>query len=147
MWPASPENPEAQKVNPVFAMNSIAPVHSPKFCFRALVATLASLSLVLTGCTTLQNVPLPVSPGDAVAVHLGDQVKVQRRDGTALAFQVTNIEPDTLAGQNVTVHYADLTTLQVKRVSALRTGGAIVGAVVLVMLVVGVSGGFAVSLP
>jgi len=37
--------------------------------------------------------------------------------------------------------------LQVKRVSALRTGGAIVGAVVLVMLVVGVSGGFAVSLP
>jgi hypothetical protein len=142
-WPASPENLEA--------MNSIALVLLPRFHYRALVTTMVSLSLVLSGCTTLQNVPLPVSLGDTVAVHIGDQVKAQRRDGTTLVFQVTNIEPDALRGKDVTVRYADLTALQVQHVSALRTGGAIVGTVVVVAVVVGVvvllTGGLGVTLP
>jgi hypothetical protein len=129
------------------AMKTMIPAFLPKSRIRTLVATAVGLGVLLSGCTTLRNVPLPVSPGDPVAVRIGDQVTAQRRDGTVLAFQVTNVGPDALKGRGVTVRYADLTTLRAKHVSAWRTGGLVAGSVVGVVLVVGALGGFAVTLP
>jgi hypothetical protein len=58
---------------------------------RSVVAAVAPMSLLVSGCVSMQNVPLPegVQPSQTMAVKAGDKVQVET---------VTAVEPEALAG-------------------------------------------------
>lgn len=107
------------------------------------VAALVSASLLLTGCTTMQSVPVPRQSGEPPAVHVGDQVEVQTKQGRTLAFQVTQIETAALIGKDVRVNFRDIAGLQLKRVDKTRTGATIITVGLLTGLVILLSHGVA----
>jgi len=107
---------------------------------RLFVAALIFAGSLLSGCTSLRDVPLPsAAPQTApTAVKVGDQVHVLTRSGKTLDFQVTAIESDALNGKDVRVLDRDIASLQVRRLSKGRTttlvatvgGGAVTIAVI-----------------
>ena len=122
-------------------MNSPTPFTKP--CplpgLRAIVAMLLGVSILFTGCTTLRSVPVP-APGQpqTESVKIGDKVEVVTKNGGKLAFTVTAIESEAFVGNAkevatpIRVSYDDIAGLQVRRVDALHTTGAVVVAVVAV---------------
>lgn len=132
-------------------MNSRSPFTrlSPLLCFRSIVAMLVGVSILLSGCVSMQSVPPPV-PGQpqTVSVKIGDKVNVQTKSGEKLAFTVTAIEPEALVGKakaavnEMRVHYQDIASLQVERVDKVRTAVVVVvSVVVLVGVAIAASGG------
>ena len=109
--------------------------------FRSLVALLTGVSVLFTGCVSMQSVPLPVSgqPTQTVAVKVGDKVQVQTKSGETFVFKVTAVESDTLVGKvdplgkEVRVKYQDIASLKVERVDAARTSLAGVGTVLIIV--------------
>ncbi len=97
------------------------------------------LVVVLAGCTTLRPVENASDPADVKSkVHVNDRVQVTTRDGQSNYFLVTDIGPETIAGntrrgRHVEVPYQQISSLEVRRVNAPRSW-ALVG----VLLVGGV---------
>jgi hypothetical protein len=85
--------------------------------WKRAVALLAVASFLVTGCTTLTNVPL--THGDhSIArpdVKVGESVVVTKNDGTKQKFKVTSVDSDALVGRNVRVNYTDMNSLDVQR--------------------------------
>jgi hypothetical protein len=92
-------------------------------------ALLISICLAGTGCTTTRTLPRPQAASDAKSTGLepGDKVVVTLTSGDVRTFRVTAIEPDALVGENTRVPFADIEKLQRKKISALKTSGAVVG--------------------
>jgi hypothetical protein len=126
---------------------------------RSVVATVAAMSLLVSGCVSMQNVPLPEGgrPPQTMAVKTGDKVEVETRSGKLLSFTVTAVEPDALVGKieptgtelklgirdatgtEVRVGYEDIISLQVQHVDVARTvraGLETVGVVLLVAVLI-----------
>ena len=122
-------------------MNAQSPLahYSPQPGVRAIVAMLLAVSILCTGCTTLRSVPVP-APGQpqTESVKIGDKVEVVTKNGGKLAFTVTAIESEAFVGKAkevatpIRVSYDDIAGLQVRRVDALHTTGAVVVVVVAV---------------
>ena len=117
--------------------------------FRSIVALLAGVSVLLSGCVSMHSVSPPV-PGQpqTVSVKIGDKVEVQTKSGEKLAFTVTAIEPEALVGKakeavnEMRVRYQDIASLQVERVDKVRTAVVVVvSIVVLVGVAIAASGG------
>jgi hypothetical protein len=102
---------------------------------RSFIAALVCAGLLLSGCTTMQSVPVPIPSGPAIAVQVGDHIEVQTKNGQTLTFQVTQIEPAALAGKDIRVKYDDIAGLQVKRVDKVRTAALTIGIIAGVVLV------------
>ena len=97
-----------------------------RFCsrsFRSLVAVLICAAILLSGCTSLQRVPVTSSgrPTTPLAVKVGDQVRLYTRHGEKIEFQVTAIDPDALSGKGLRVLNRDITRLEVRRPDKGRT--------------------------
>ncbi len=109
-------------------MNSLTS-HSRLFVIslgRSAVATFICASLLLSGCSTMQGVAVPTQPGEKMVLQVGDEVNVQTRSGQTLAFKVTQIEDDALAGKDVRVRYRDIDNIQVRRVEKTSKGTVVV---------------------
>lgn len=99
---------------------------------KQFTAALTCVALLASGCASLENVPLRSGSQTMVRpdVKVGESVVVTRADGAKQTFTVTAVEEDALAGRNVRVPYSEMTTLDVQRSDAKRTG-LLIGAVVL----------------
>ena len=102
--------------NPTTQIQSLLPVG------RCTVIGLTCLGLLLSGCTTVQSVAMPTQPDQPFAVHQGDHVQLQTKDGYVHSFTVTQIEQDALAGKDIRVKFQDIEVLQVKRMNLVKAG-------------------------
>lgn len=107
---------------------------------RCAVAVLAGVSVLLAGCVSMKDVPPPVTgqPAQAQAVKVGDKVQVVTQAGATYAFTVTAVETGALVGKveatakEVRVPFADIASLKVERVDAVRTSLAGVGTILII---------------
>lgn len=114
--------------------------------FRILVSLLVSLSLV--GCTSMR----PLSPGDSGQwrgqVQVGDDVSVAASNGKTYLLTLTDVDDQKIVGigdnKKVTIRYEQIKVLEVRKVSALKTTGLVVGglAVLWVVLVTAFANAF-----
>ena len=112
--------------NPTTQIQSLLPVG------RCTVIGLTCLGLLLSGCTTVQSVAMPTQPDQPFAVHQGDHVQLQTKDGYVHSFTVTQIEQDALAGKDIRVKFQDIEVLQVKRMSPAKIGANAVATIFVV---------------
>lgn len=110
---------------------------------RSVVAMVVAMSLLVSGCVSMKNVPLPEhgQPLQTVAVKAGNKVQVETRGGEILEFIVTVVEPEVLVGKRegtdtkVRVRFQDIQELRVQHVDAVRTFLNCLEAVGVVLLV------------
>jgi len=87
--------------------------------WQRMVAAVCAVTLLLSGCTTLHDVPVPSgeTPPSLPQVKVGDDVVILTKTLQKKKFTVTAVEADALVGDGVRVAYADMATLGVKQVS------------------------------
>ncbi|MDP3859543.1 MAG: hypothetical protein Q8Q73_17440 [Stagnimonas sp.] len=102
--------------------------------FRNLVAAVAALSLV--ACTSLR--PLPA--GDRQwrdQVHVGDDVSVAASNGKTYLLTLTEVDDEKIVGigdnKKVTIRYAQIQQLELRKLNALKTSAAVGGGVLAVV--------------
>lgn len=110
--------------------------------FRILVTLWVSLSLV--ACTSMR--PLPAGEGGQWRgqVHVGDDISVAATNGKTYLLTLTEVDDQKIVGigdnKKVTIRYEQIRTLEVRKVSALKTtaavGGGILAATAALLLVV-----------
>jgi hypothetical protein len=93
---------------------------------RGLAAMLVAIHAL--GCSATHEVDLGATAALAEEVLPGDRVHIITTDGRELDFEVTGVEPDAIIGAELRVERAEIAELEVKRLSAARTG-ALVGGV------------------
>jgi hypothetical protein len=98
------------------------------------IAVASVLSFLVTSCTSLHTVaiPSPENPSLLPAVKAGDSVEVTTKTMERKTFEVTAVEADALVGRGVRVPYAEMATLEVKRIRKGPTAALIVGIVIVV---------------
>jgi hypothetical protein len=105
------------------------------------------LCLNLLACTTLQSLPLNVSPPtaatlDDAGVKPGDKLVLGTASQASRALKVTALQTDALVGIDeasqspVRVPYADIVALQRQQLDGWRTGLVVLGVVLLLGAVV-----------
>ena len=88
----------------------------------------------MIGCTTLR--PLSLSNRQAVQSELqaGDEVKVTRKDGSAMSFGIDTVTDEGISGDGTLIAWSDMQQIEVREYSGAKTfilGAVVVGAVVL----------------
>jgi hypothetical protein len=122
---------------------------------KALTTCLVALVCLSTACTTMRPVAADAT-GDSIRREIkpGDTVQVVMKDGTVHSFQITEVGATSLGGNAVTmwkggldpagsrvdVPYSEMTQLDVKRTSGLKTAG-FVAAVAIVVVAIASGGG------
>jgi hypothetical protein len=89
-------------------------------------------------CTTMRSEPPPAGSNGPSSVAVGDRVRVTKRNGEALTFDVTGVTANSLEGTNrsgdvLAVALDDLASLEVRRLAPGRIG-ALVGALLFAVL-------------
>lgn len=105
---------------------------------KRILALLVCVCVTLQGCASLQGVAVPRGEPQRADIKVGEKVEVTTRQGTTERFKVTAVDDKGLAGENVRVAYADMTSLQVMRGDPGQSGVLlwIIGGVVLVALAI-----------
>jgi hypothetical protein len=117
--------------------------------FKRWIASLLCCCLMATSCTTLRDVPLTTAPApvSSAGLKLGDTVVVTLRDGAIQKLKVTQIDATSLSGMGkrgaaeARYAFADMASLEVRRVSFWKTTGAVgatlavVGAAMIAVLI------------
>jgi len=88
---------------------------------QRLIAILVSVSIILTGCASLQGVPVPRTK-ERAAVKVGERVEITTRGEGTKKFKVEEVTDEGLAGEGTRVAYADMTSLQVERSDPAHNG-------------------------
>ena len=124
-------------------MNKTHPTRShPISVLRGILAALLSLSLLLSGCTTLRTAALPSAPaGEKHEVKVGNTIVARTRDGHTQEFKVTAIEPGTFVGEHQRVNFDDITQLGVRQFEPVGTTFLVVGGLALVVVIIAAASG------
>ncbi len=105
--------------------------------FRTLiVVTLACVSFATSGCTTTHVWSAADAASIPAKTQIGDEAKIRLRDGSELAFVVSEITQDSVSGAGLTVNYADIESMRVERDNPGAT----------TLLVIGMVGAVAITL-
>jgi hypothetical protein len=104
------------------------------------LVSLLCCCMVVSSCTTLRKVPLTAGapPVSSAGIKPGDTVMITLRDGTRRELKVQQVEAEALTGgtrsgaEVARFAFADMQTLEVRRVSFWKTTGA-VGATLVVI--------------
>ena len=98
------------------------------------IALVSVVSFLVTSCTSLHSVaiPSPENPSLLPVVKVGDTVDITTKTTDHKTFRVTAVEADALVGKGVRVAYADMATLNVKRIRKGPTAALIVGLVIVI---------------
>lgn len=103
--------------------------------FRLLVSLLVSLSLV--GCTSMRPLPAGDSGQWRGQVQVGDDVSVAASNGKTYLLTLTEVDDQKIVGigdnKKVTIRYEQIKTLEIRKVSALKTTAAVGGGVLAVV--------------
>jgi len=97
------------------------------------VVILLCLNLA-TGCTTLR--PLPTGEPQAIREQIsqGDTVRVTTRDGTQQEITVKETTTEQLIGESNKINLSDITSIEKREFSFLKTGGLAASIVVVVIV-------------
>ncbi len=112
-----------------------------------LAGTLATVSALSTGCSTMRPVApvsAPTAPPAFRKIALGDTVAVQMRDGRRDKFQVAAIDGDTLVSKaGGRYQRADMVQLEHERIDRKRTWFLVGGIAAGLYLFLGIAAMFA----
>ncbi|MDO8543374.1 MAG: hypothetical protein Q7S40_23290 [Opitutaceae bacterium] len=97
------------------------PLQTSASGFRMLTAFILCAGVFLSGCTTLQNVPFPIQPGQSVIVRVGDEIKVRTKAGEVRQVDIVEIQADAFVGKGGRVAFDDIAVLEVQRIDKVRT--------------------------
>jgi hypothetical protein len=92
------------------------------------------------GCTTLQGLSLTNTQSVKSELQVGDEVRVTRKDGTAVAFDIDSVTDEGISGDGTLVAWSDMQQLEVRQFSAGKTIGLIAGLAAAGLVVAGGSG-------
>ncbi|HET8881791.1 MAG TPA: hypothetical protein VFM56_06405 [Solimonas sp.] len=100
---------------------------------RAIVVFLCLICM--TACTSMRVIDEPSRQNLAQKVEVGDLVSLTTRDGKHYDLTITQVDETTLVGRDGSdkpwrVNRKAIEQLEVKRISALKTGGLTVGVIV-----------------
>lgn len=115
--------------------------------FRIVVAVFTALSLV--ACTSMR--PLPANDPRAVrqAVKVGDEVSIVAANGKTYLLVLTVVDDEKLVGngdnKKVSIRYAQIVSMEVRKVSAGKTAGLTVGVLAVVYVALIALGAYAFS--
>ena len=100
--------------------------------------TLAALvaCIYLSACATTSNVAMDGGPDP---VKPGDDVTISMRDGSSHQFRVERISDDAVCGPVECLRKQEIASIDRSRIDAPRTAGAVLLAVAVVALVVGIA--------
>ena len=103
---------------------------------QALLAVLCFTMIGNAGCTTTQTVHGSQEALVQKKVRVGDKVTLHYVSGASVKVKLTSIGQESLTGisddgRTVTTVYADLLSLEKKKVEVVKTAGAAVGIVAL----------------
>lgn len=97
------------------------------------------LSLNLCACTSYY--PVITETGDirkevraGTVVHVGDRVRLDTGDDQEYELTVTLLTDDVIVGEEGSVNIHDIQDVQIRKVSAIKTTGLVVGAVAILAL-------------
>jgi hypothetical protein len=80
--------------------------------FTRPVLYLVALALI-SACSTTRPVTITDPQSLVTQIEVGDKIEVQRTDGVALTFKVTEVSPEGLRGADVFVPTGDIAGVQV----------------------------------
>jgi hypothetical protein len=105
--------------------------------WKRCIAVLLSTMLAVPSCTTLRNMPLREINAETIAqqVQRGDVVRVYLNSGEEKEFKVTSVGADALMGKNERVPFADIQSLQKRKVSGGKVALVVLGVVVTAALI------------
>ncbi|HEX9852392.1 MAG TPA: hypothetical protein VGA68_05235 [Woeseiaceae bacterium] len=98
------------------------------------------LATFMFGCTTLR--PLSLSNRQAVQSELqaGDEVKVTRKDGSAMSFGIDTVTDEGISGDGTLIAWSDMQQIEVRQFSAGKTIGLVAGIAAVGLVAAGGSG-------
>ena len=100
--------------------------------FRILIALWVSISLV--ACTSLRPLPQGEAGQWRGQVHVGDDVSVAATNGKTYLLTLTEVDDQKIVGvgdnKKVTIRYEQIEKLEVRKLNALKTTGAVAGGIV-----------------
>ena len=101
------------------------------FCRSVVIVLCMCLA---TGCTTLR--PLPTGEPQVLReqVNPGDTVRVTTRDGMKQDITVLETTDEQLIGEKGRVNLSDITSIEKREFSFLKTGGLTVGVVAVTLI-------------
>ena len=88
---------------------------------RRVLVTMICVTVLLTGCTTMNPVDLATDQSMASVLQPNDFVRVWMRDGRVLELKLTAIEPDALVGAEQRLPLKDVVRVEKRGFSAPRT--------------------------
>ena len=94
---------------------------------RLITVMMLMISMLLSGCHTMQSVQHSDWSSLKGRVEAGDTVQVVTMDGRTVKFVVTEVTPDALVGADTRIARDDISSLKVNQVHKGRTFGAAFG--------------------
>jgi hypothetical protein len=106
-----------------------------------IIACLTSIAFIVTGCTTLRPMQLSRSEDSeriiiGNSIHSGDKVQITTSDGKEYTFKVTSVEDDFIKGKDVKIPVKDITAIEKRKFSRLKTT-FLIGGIVYTLYIIG----------
>lgn len=105
------------------------------------VALFLVLTTFMFGCMTLRPLSLADIRALQSELQAGDEVKVTRKDGSAMTFGIDTVSDEGLSGDGTLVAWSDMQQLEVQQFSAGKTIGLVAGLAAAGLVVAGGSDG------
>ena len=98
---------------------------------------LVLISFLLFGCTTMEPVKNSFDPQSVVSqVQPGDYVRIEKTDGSKLAFEVHSISTNSIKGNNVEIPLEQVKKIEKEVTEFWKTAGATYGVMSIIGLIV-----------
>ncbi|MEO1244545.1 MAG: hypothetical protein AAFX56_02580 [Pseudomonadota bacterium] len=73
----------------------------------------------LSGCTTFKMVT-----AGSPEIEVGDHVRIEKVDGSVVEFEIESVSSERITGDGLSVLYAEIETVQIRKPAPLKTAGA-----------------------
>ncbi|MDX1734389.1 MAG: hypothetical protein R3228_08475 [Halioglobus sp.] len=80
-----------------------------------------TLALLLTACTGMTSVGRTAGAARPFDVAVGDFVEITTMDRREFAFTITELTPDAIVGEHVSVAYIDIAQLSKREIDPVKT--------------------------
>jgi hypothetical protein len=95
------------------------------------------LATFMFGCTTLLPLSLTNRQAWQNQLEAGDEVKVTRKDGSAMTFGIDTVTEEGISGDGTLVAWSDMQQLEVRQFSTGKTIGLVAGIAAAALVVSG----------
>lgn len=115
--------------------------------FRSIVAMFTAFCLL--ACTSMRPIDAATASSVRAAVKVGDEVSVSATNGKSYLLVLTAVDDEKIVGtgdnKKVTIRYAQIKSIEVRKISAGKTAGLTVGVLAVVYAALIALGAYAFS--